>query len=124
MVLPSGDHTGWRASLNRSVIRCAGPPEAGVIHRLPCRSVTSCLPSGEVDTAIDVPSVTVTSTRTSRGETFGGSIGADAAGRPTAPSAATKAADRNSLRRLGPPLFSCDMRQAAPRILNKALAAA
>src|SRR5665213_237502 len=59
MVLPSGDQAGWRASLNRSVMRLAAPPEAGITQMLPCRSIASILPSGETDTAMEVPSSTV-----------------------------------------------------------------
>src|SRR5579872_6378165 len=59
MVLPSGDHTGWRASLKISVTRRAAPPEAGRTQMLPCRSMASHLPSGETATAMEVPSLTV-----------------------------------------------------------------
>src|SRR5438132_1149925 len=59
MVLPSGDQTGWRASLNRSVMRLAGPPVTGSTQMLPCRSIASILPSGDTDTAMEVPSSTM-----------------------------------------------------------------
>src|SRR5215469_2735636 len=59
MLLPSGDQTGWRASLNRSVTRRAAPPEAGTTQMLPCKSMANHLPSGETATAMDVPSSTV-----------------------------------------------------------------
>src|ERR1044071_8870355 len=62
MVLPSGDHTGWRASLNGSVMRVARPPVAGITQMLPCKSIASILPSGEAATAMEVPSSTVTVT--------------------------------------------------------------
>src|ERR1700733_4217160 len=62
MVLPSGDQTGWRASLNTSVMRLAAPPVAGSTQMLPCRSMASILPSGETDTDMEVPSSTVTDT--------------------------------------------------------------
>jgi len=60
MRLPSGDHAGWRASWNRSVIRLAFPPSRARVQRDPCRSMTSRDPSGDAATAIDVPWVTVT----------------------------------------------------------------
>jgi hypothetical protein len=56
--LPSGDHAGWRASLNRSVIRFAAPPRAGSVQMLPWRSTASVRPSGDTATDIDVPSCT------------------------------------------------------------------
>src|SRR5688500_16104238 len=59
MLPPSGDQAGCRASLKASVMGFASPPVAGTTHNVPCRSNTSCLPSGEADTDIDVPSDTV-----------------------------------------------------------------
>ena len=61
MLLPSGDHIGWRASLKTSVMRVMGPPAAGMVQMLPCMSAAMVRPSGEIDTDIDVPSRTVTS---------------------------------------------------------------
>src|SRR5688572_10078443 len=61
MVRPSGDHIGCRASLKTSVIRVIAPPAAGIVQMLPCISVAMVLPSGEIETDIDVPSRTVTS---------------------------------------------------------------
>src|SRR3954465_2562782 len=54
--LPSGDQVGWRASLTTSVIRVAGPPDAGRAPALPCSSTASVRPSGDTATDIDVPS--------------------------------------------------------------------
>src|SRR2546422_701095 len=59
--LSSGDQVGWRASLKRSVMRVAVPPEDGSVQMLPCMSMASVRPSGDTPTDIDVPSWTVTS---------------------------------------------------------------
>src|SRR5688572_1571459 len=61
MLRPSRDHIGCRASLKTSVIRVIAPPPAGMVQMLPCISVAMVLPSGEIETDIDVPSRTVTS---------------------------------------------------------------
>src|SRR5262245_45928942 len=58
--LPSGDQTGWRASLKRSVMRFAWPPVDGSVQMLPCRSMASVPPSGDTPTDMEVPSLTVT----------------------------------------------------------------
>lgn len=63
MRLPSADQAGCRASLYSSVMRRATPPAEGRSQSPPCRSIASWRPSGEAATDIDVPSVTVTSTR-------------------------------------------------------------
>jgi hypothetical protein len=86
---PSGDQVGWRASLKRSVIRFAGPPDTGSVQMLPCMSMASVRPSGETPTDIDVPSLTVTSMR----------VGVAAA--PSAPAATVTA--NKALRIIGAP---------------------
>ena len=81
MVRPSGDHIGCRASLKTSVMRFIAPPPDGIVQMLPCMSVASVLPSGEIETDIDVPSRTVTSISADRadalaaGRRAGGGLG-------------------------------------------------
>src|SRR4051794_40388319 len=85
-----------------------------MIHRLPCRSVTNCLPSGDTDTAIEVPSVTLMSMTLSRGETLAVSSGPGAAAAPVAPTIAAKATDRSSLVRPTQHLLSQQTAAACP----------
>src|SRR5689334_15432376 len=96
MVLPSGDQTGWRASLKRSVTRRASPPVAGITQMLPCRSIASVLPSGETETDMEVPSSTVTVT----------SFGATGPGAALAVTANSTRTSDNSLRVMNVPLLT------------------